>query len=96
MGKRFDIVKGDKTTAGGTVIGGDASDRLNHREQAYQGDSVWCPSCKSMGRIVCKGARVSTTGPDGREAALSEDLCVCKCNPSPLLLASQTVSFVTE
>jgi hypothetical protein len=29
---------------------------------------------------------------DGREKALSDDLCRCKCDPPPRLVASQTLS----
>jgi uncharacterized Zn-binding protein involved in type VI secretion len=92
--RRYDITKEDLTTAGGTVAGGDGSDLLAGREQAYENDAVWCPECKTMGRIVCVGPRLSMTGPDGREAALSEDLCVCRCDPSPRLIPSQHSSYV--
>jgi hypothetical protein len=94
MTRRYDILKGDGTTANGTVTGGDPLDRLGAREQAYERDSVWCPACQSTGRIVCVGARIAMSGPDGREAALSDDLCVCRCDPSPLLVPSQDASWV--
>lgn len=94
MVRRYDILKGDKTTTGGTVEGGDGNDRVGDREQAFENDPVWCPACQSMGLIVCFGPRLSTTGPDGREAALSDDLCVCKCSPSPRLIPSQYSSFM--
>ncbi|PTQ91435.1 putative Zn-binding protein involved in type VI secretion [Paraburkholderia sp. GV068] len=89
---RYDITKGDTTTVGGTVQGGDSTDMLNGREQAYENDPVWCPVCKTVGHIQCQGSRVPTTGPDGREVALSDDLCICACEPSPRLVASQSVS----
>lgn len=92
--RRYDIVKGDTTTVGGTVQGGDGQDRLNGREQAYEHDPVWCPVCKMMGTIQCDGPRISTTGPDGRSTALSDDLCVCQCSPPPKLVASQSVSYI--
>jgi uncharacterized Zn-binding protein involved in type VI secretion len=91
--QRFDIVKGDTTTVGGTVEGGDGKDLINGREQAYEHDPVWCPVCKTMGVIQCDGARLSTTGPDGRQAALSDDLCICLCSPPPKLVPSQSVSY---
>ncbi|WP_213303562.1 PAAR domain-containing protein [Paraburkholderia sacchari] len=94
MTRRYDIVKGDVTTAGGTVQDGDSNDILNGREQAYENDPVWCPACKTVGRIVCVGLRLSMTGPEGREAALSDDLCVCRCNPSPRLIPSQGASYM--
>ena len=92
--RRYDIVKGDTTTAGGIVQAGDGKDLIGDREQAYENDPVWCPACKTMGKIVCDGPRISTTGPDGRQAALSDDLCVCRCPTPPRLVASQTVSYI--
>lgn len=92
--RRYDIVKGDATTAGGVVQGGDGNDLIGECEQAYEQDPVWCPACKSMGKIVCDGPRISTTGPDGRQAALSDDLCVCRCPMPPRLVASQFVSYI--
>jgi hypothetical protein len=94
MVRRYDIAKGDKTTADGTVTGGDPLDTLGDREQAYEDDDVWCPACQSLGRIVCDGPRISMKGPDGREGALNDDLCVCQCEPSPRLIPSQYSSYV--
>ncbi|WP_179403118.1 PAAR domain-containing protein [Burkholderia guangdongensis] len=92
--RRYDIVKGDTTTAGGLVRAGDRSDHIGASEQAYEHDPVWCPVCKTTGKIQCAGARISSTGPDGREAALSDDLCICQCSPPPKLVASQSVSYI--
>ncbi|MEX3985197.1 PAAR domain-containing protein [Paraburkholderia sp. EG287A] len=94
MVRRYDILKGDRTTADGTVVGGDLNDRVSEREQAYERDEVWCPECRSTGYIVCDGPRPSMTGPDGREGALSDDLCACRCDPPPRLLPSQYSSHV--
>ncbi|AQV93832.1 PAAR domain-containing protein [Cupriavidus necator] len=92
--RRYDITKGALTTAGGIVIGGDGNDLVEGLEQAYESDPVWCPVCKTVGRIVCVGPRLSMTGPEAREAALSDDLCVCRCVPSPLLVSSQHASYM--
>lgn len=92
--RRYDILKGDRTTSDGTVEGGNATDKVGDREQAYENDPVWCPACNSMGRIACAGPRQSTKGPDGREAALSDDLCICHCDPSPRLIPSQHTSYM--
>jgi len=92
--RRYDIFEGDKTNVGGKVERDKTHDVMNSCTQAYEGGSVWCPVCKTMGTIGCKGPRISTKGPDGREAALSEDLCLCQCNPSPRLMRSQTISFI--
>jgi uncharacterized Zn-binding protein involved in type VI secretion len=93
MARRYDIVKGDLTSAGGTVQRGDSHDTLHAREQAYDGDPVWCPVCLTMGRIECAGKRLATKGPDGREAALSDDVCACKCAVKPRLMHSQDASY---
>ncbi|WP_175783127.1 PAAR domain-containing protein [Burkholderia anthina] len=92
--KRYDIVKGDTTTAGGLIEGCNGNDLVGAREQAYEGDPVACPACETVGKIACDGPRIRTTGPDGRQAALSDDLCVCQCSPSPRLIASQISSFI--
>ncbi len=75
-------------------MGGDPNDRVDDREQAYEYDDVWCPECQSMGHIVCDGPRLPNKGADGREGALSDDLCMCKCDPPPRLLSSQNTSHV--
>lgn len=87
---RYYIREGDKTTAGGTVIEGSTADIVDDRGLAFEGYKVNCPACHSVGQIVCDGPRWAWSGADGREAALSDDLCLCKCNPPPRLLASQT------
>ncbi|WP_087046135.1 PAAR domain-containing protein [Caballeronia ptereochthonis] len=94
MPRRYDILKGDKTTMDGTVLGGDSLDRVGGREQAYERDEIWCPACRSIGLIVCDGTRLSMTGPDGRQGALSDDLCICACEPPPRLIPSQSSSYV--
>jgi len=91
MVMRFYVRKGDSTNAGGTVIHGSGTTDSFNQGMAYEGDSVHCPRCRSMGQIVCDGPRWSMTGMDGREAALNNDICLCKCNPLPRLLSGQGV-----
>ncbi|WP_230877687.1 MULTISPECIES: PAAR domain-containing protein [unclassified Burkholderia] len=86
-------MKGDKTTSGGTVLFGDPNSSVRSQEQAYEHDSVWCPECQSMGYILCTGPRISMTNIIGKEGALSDDLCACKCTPMPRLLPSQLSSY---
>ena len=57
---------------------------------AFEGDAVSCPACHSTGEILCDGPRWPKAGPDGRQTALSDDLCLCRCNPLPRLIASQS------
>ncbi|MGN7982749.1 PAAR domain-containing protein [Burkholderia sp. 22313] len=83
---------GDKSSAGGTVIEG-IPDCFHHgTELTYLGAQVVCPACQSTGRIVPKGPRWPSNMM-GHEPALEGDLCVCKCYPNPVMLASQDSMF---
>ncbi|MEQ5837945.1 PAAR domain-containing protein [Paraburkholderia acidicola] len=86
---RYIIQTGDKTTSNGTVLARSTTLGLNDRNIAHENDDVACPACNSTGKIQCDGPRVPMKGPDGRRVALSDDLCICKCNPPPKLVASQ-------
>lgn len=97
MVTRYYIHKGDRTTAGGTVTGGMDSISGHGVPVAHEGDEVRCPACNSTGKILCDGPRWPITGPDGRQTALSDDLCLCHCNPLPKLIASQqNISMTME
>jgi uncharacterized Zn-binding protein involved in type VI secretion len=87
--KRYLILDGDQTTVAGTVHAKATPRGLNGRHIAHEADDVSCPACGSTGKISCDGPRLSMNGPDGRRTALSDDLCICKCDPPPKLLASQ-------
>lgn len=87
--KRYLILSGDKTTASGTVEARPTTVQLNGVHVAHEGDDVACPACNSTGKVKCDGPRQVMTAPDGRHAALSDDLCICKCDPPPKLVASQ-------
>lgn len=93
MIERFVITEGATTTANGKVTSASADRWINDERVALQGDSVDCPSCHSAGVIKPDGPRLSDTI-DGKEVALSDDLCICKCSPPPRLVASQ--SFVCQ
>lgn len=89
MDSRFWIRVGDTTSNGGRVITGSATHLHHSLPLAFEGDQVDCPGCRSIGTIACVGDRISDTGPDGRQKALSGDLCLCRCNPPPVLVALQ-------
>ncbi|MGH8781297.1 PAAR domain-containing protein [Paraburkholderia sp.] len=91
---RYLILDGDLTTASGIVHAKPTTLELSSRHVAHEGDDVVCPACNSTGKIKCVGPRLPMTGPDGRPAALNDDLCICKCNPPPKLIASQQVMSV--
>ena len=86
---RYLILNGDKTTANGTVVAKPTTIQFEGRDVAHEDDDVQCPACNTTGKIKCDGPRQVMTAPDGRHAALSRDLCICKCNPPPKLVASQ-------
>lgn len=88
---RYHITLGASTTAGGKVITATSNRAINSVKVAYAGDSVYCPRCTSEGVIEPDGPRISDRF-NGRQVALSDDLCRCKCNPSPRLIANQNFS----
>jgi uncharacterized Zn-binding protein involved in type VI secretion len=90
MIRRYYITVGAKTTANGTVRTGLKSHTINGAAVACEGDEVGCPACGGIGRIVCTGPRLVDMR-YGAKAALDGDLCLCKCNPPPQLIANQTM-----
>ncbi|WP_230945986.1 PAAR domain-containing protein [Burkholderia territorii] len=92
--RRHFIRIGDKTTVGGTVNQGEESFKHHGIALAYQGAEVYCTACKSVGKIV-------NTPPyrpmllRGKQVALENDICACKCNPAPRLLSSQNTAFMS-
>jgi len=90
MVTRYHITAGAGTTAGGKVMSGSASKSINGARIACAGDPVSCPQCHSTGVIEPDGPRLGDRF-DGRQMALSDDLCRCKCNPPPRLVANQTL-----
>ena len=89
---RYLITIGATTTAGGKVTSGSAFMSIDGSAVALEGDTVWCPGCMSEGIIGLDGPRVPCTV-DGREEALEDDLCLCKCSPPPRLVAAQTFKW---
>ena len=92
--KRYDIRAGATTTAGGIVKASSNFFNLNGAPVAREGDPVDCPACGSQGVIECVMPRLSRQF-EGKEYALSDDLCICQCNPPPKLIADQDFSYQT-
>ena len=94
--KRYHIRAGAKTTVGGTVRASSEFCKVNGVPLAREGDPVDCPSCGSQGVIKCVMPRLPEAF-DGKQFALSDDLCICGCNPPPKLIADQNFKcqFVT-
>ena len=79
---------GDKTTAGGVVIQGDESWRNHGKPLAYHGAQIYCHACKTTG-YICNVPPYPPMTAMGKQVALENDICICKCNPPPRLIASQ-------
>jgi uncharacterized Zn-binding protein involved in type VI secretion len=94
MQSRFHITVGATTTEGGEVVSASSNRSINGARVACAGDQVSCPKCKSTGIIEPDGPRLREVF-NGRQVALSDDLCVCKCVPPPRLVASQHFSKQT-
>ena len=88
--KRYHITVGAKTTADGTVMTGYEFWTIDGQPIAREGDEVACPACDSTGVIVCDGPHLVDLM-QGRPTALDGDLCHCKCDLPPRLIANQTL-----
>jgi uncharacterized Zn-binding protein involved in type VI secretion len=66
--------------------------KLNGVPLAREGDPVDCPTCGGQGVIKCVMPRIHDRF-NGREFALSDDLCICGCHPPPKLIADQEIKF---
>lgn len=86
--RRYNITTGATTTAGGEVISGLERTSFNGRMIAREGDRVACPACGTEGVIALTGPHLHEEW-GGRQAALEGDLCMCKCDPPPKLIANQ-------
>ncbi|QBQ98229.1 PAAR domain-containing protein [Paraburkholderia pallida] len=76
--RRAILKKGDKTTAGGTVLEGIENCTHQGTPITFIGAKIWCPACNSMGVIGWKGPHHADTMM-GKQKALEGDLCLCKC-----------------
>jgi uncharacterized Zn-binding protein involved in type VI secretion len=92
--KRYYIRAGAKTDAGGVVKASSQHHMVNGMPLAREGDPIDCPACGTQGVIQCTTPRISHTL-DGKEFALSDDLCICECSPAPKLVADQGYKYQT-
>lgn len=90
--KRHTITLGASTSAGGKVIAASSNGSINGVTIALEGDGIFCPACKSEGKIICVGPRIPETW-NGKNVALENDLCLCGCAIPPRLLPSQSVRY---
>lgn len=88
--KRYTISLGATTTSGGKVTSASSSGRINGALIALEGDAIFCPACKSTGKIVCVEPRIPVQW-NGKKVALEEDYCACGCVPPPRLVPNQSL-----
>lgn len=84
------ITLGAPTTSGGKVITASSEGKIGGVPIALEGDLVSCPVCNTAGKILCIGPRIPETW-NGRNVALENDLCMCRCPVAPRLLPNQIV-----
>lgn len=92
--RRYFVRVGDKTTAGGTVTQGEESFEYRGKAVAYEGAEIYCHTCTSTGRIA-NTPPYRTMLIKGKQIALDNDICLCKCTPHPRLIASQNTGSMT-
>ena len=90
--RRSLLLKGDVSSAGGVVLDGEETSKHYDTPLTYIGARVHCPACKSEGVIAARGPRWPHSIV-GKEQALEGDICVCKCQPFPVMVASQFTSY---
>lgn len=90
--KRHTITVGATTTAGGKVVSASSSGSIGGMTIALEGDPVFCPACKSQGKILCVEPRLPESW-NGKKVALEKDLCICGCREHPKLIPNQSLRF---
>lgn len=88
--RRYTITLGAPTSTGGKVISASSDGKIDGAPIALEGDLVTCPVCKTAGKILCVGPRIPETW-GGKNVALENDLCICRCASAPRLLPNQTL-----
>jgi uncharacterized Zn-binding protein involved in type VI secretion len=86
--RRYNLKEGDKASSDATVLEGIDNDTHHGVPLAFIGATMHCPACKSLGVLAVSGPRWPDTSMS-KELALDGDVCVCKCNPPPRMIASQ-------
>jgi hypothetical protein len=61
---------------------------------ATLGMKTYCTACKQEGYIAPRGPRWPGTGPNGKQWALSGDINICGCNPSPVFYAERGMTMI--
>jgi uncharacterized Zn-binding protein involved in type VI secretion len=90
--RRYAITLGSPTTSGGKVITASSAMSLPGGPIALEGDTAFCAKCGHEGKIVCVGPRLPESWM-GRQIALLDDVCVCRCSEPPKLIPTQALKF---
>lgn len=90
--KRYTITLGATTTVGGKIISASSNGSINSVTIALEDDLIFCPACKSQGKILCVEPRIHETW-NGKKVALENDLCLCGCPNPPRLVPNQSLRY---
>lgn len=93
--KRYYIIEGDVTSAGGIVqrhTGSAQTTKVYDKVVSNIGDKINCPACGAVGTIAAVGHR-QPFGNHSNIPAMENDICLCKCSPPPILKHSQELFF---
>lgn len=85
---------GDQADNGATIIEGIDKVSYGGMYLTYLYAKVRCPVCNTIGMIIPSGPRRPGYWM-GKEPALHNDLCACKCDPKPRLISSQNGMFMS-
>ncbi|SHH19040.1 PAAR domain-containing protein [Massilia sp. CF038] len=88
--RRYTITLGASSSSGGKVISASSDGNIDGMPIALEGDLVTCPVCRTAGKILCVGPRIPETW-NGKNVALENDLCICRCASAPKLLPNQNL-----
>lgn len=91
------LIKGDKADNGAVIVDGSPDTTYHGIPVAREGDPVFCPVCKRPGVVACTGPRWPYSD-NGKEMALSGDICLCGCPKPPVFFASRpyTMNMTAE
>jgi hypothetical protein len=91
---RYFLAKGDRA-GGATIVDGlqwvTCSNPPPRVEIATLGMKTYCATCKREGFIAPQGPRHNGAAPNGKGWALSGDINICGCNPSPVFYAERAM-----
>lgn len=90
--RRYTITLHASTSAGGKVITASASGNIAGKKIALEGDLVFCPACKTEGKIFCVSPR-NREHWNGKQVALENDFCLCQCPVLPKLIPVQNIRY---